>query len=83
MKHRKSYRGAFKSKLKKFGDLVAFDFVDISKVHDKGVMLEDELLIIRGRCAGLIGAYPSQKKATEDVLRAVKRFMSQFHIREA
>eukprot|EP00435_Cladocopium_sp_Y103_P031553 s503_g8.t1 len=83
MKYYKSYRGAFKRKLKKFGDLITFDFVDTSRVHDKGLLLENEVLIVRDRYTGLIGAYPSQKKASEDVVRAIKRFTGRFHTREA
>lgn len=83
MKHFKTYRGAFKRELKKFGDLITFDFVDTAKVHDQGILLETEVLVIRDRYTGLIGAYPSQRKTTEDVVRAVKRFMGRYRIREA
>ena len=34
MKHFKTRRGAYKRELKKFGDLITFDAVDTSKVHD-------------------------------------------------
>lgn len=83
MKHFKTYRGAFKRELKKFGDLITFDFVDTTKVHDQGFLLENEVLIVRDRYTGMIGAYPSQKKSSDDVVRAIKRFMGRFKVREA
>ena len=47
MKHFKTRRGAYKRELKKFGDLITFDAVDTSKVHDDVLVLEKEVLVVR------------------------------------
>ena len=82
MKHFKSYRGAFRRKLKKFGDLVTVDFMDTRKVYDNGHLLENEVLIVRDRFTGLLGARVSQTKSSDDVVRALKRFMGRHQIKE-
>ena len=83
MKHFKTFRGAFRRKLKKFGDLITFDYVDTRQVRDDASMIEREVLVVRDRFTGMIAAYPSANKSTEDVVTAVKRFMGRHIIREA
>ena len=61
MKHFKTRRGAYKRELKKFGDLITFDAVDTSKVHDDVLVLEKEVLVVRDCFTGIIGAYPSDQ----------------------
>ena len=74
MKHFKTRRGSYKRELKKFGDLITFDAVDTSKVHDDVLVLEKEVLVVRDCFTGIIGAYPSDSRMTkDDVVRAVKQ----------
>ena len=61
MKHFKTRRGSYKRELKKFGDLITFDAVDTSKVHDDVLVLEKEVLVVRDCFTGIIGAYPSDR----------------------
>ena len=75
MKHHKTYRGAFRRKLTKFGDLITFDFMDTRKTTKLGYDTVKEILVIRDRYTGIIQSYPSPTKSTEDVVRAVKYFM--------
>eukprot|EP00435_Cladocopium_sp_Y103_P040038 s2308_g10.t2 len=82
MKHFKSYRGAFQRKLKKFGDLVTMDFVDTRKVYDYGPLLENQVLIVRDRYTGMLGAFVSQSKSSNSVVRAFKRFAGRRGIKE-
>ena len=83
MKHFKTRRGAYKRELKKFGDLITFDAVDTSKVHDDVLVLEKEVLVIRDCFTGIIGAYPSDRMAKDDVVRAVKQFIGAKKVRQA
>ena len=83
MKHHKTYRGAFRRKLTKFGDLITFDFMDTRKTTKLGYDTVKEILVIRDRFTGIIQSYPSPTKNTEDVVRAVKYFMGRRTIREA
>ena len=83
MKHHKTYRGAFRRKLTKFGDLITFDFMDTRKTTKLGYDTVKEILVIRDRYTGIIQSYPSPTKNTEDVVRAVKYFMGRRTIREA
>ena len=83
MKHFKTRRGAYKRELKKFGDLITFDAVDTSKVHDDVLVLEKEVLVVRDCFTGIIGAYPSDRMAKDDVVRAVKQFIGAKKVRQA
>ena len=83
MKHFKARRGAYKRELKKFGDLITFDAVDTSKVHDDVLVLEKEVLVIRDCFTGIISAYPSDRMAKDDVVRAVKQFIGAKKVRQA
>ena len=75
MKHHKTYRGAFRRKLTKFGDLITFDFMDTRKTTKLGYDTVKEILVIRDRFTGIIQSYPFPTKNAEDVVRAVKYFM--------
>ena len=66
MKHFKTRRGAYKRELKKFGDLITFDAVDTSKVHDDVLVLEKEVLVVRDCFTGIIGAYPSDRMTKDE-----------------
>ena len=83
MKHFKTRRGAYKRELKKFGDLVTFDAVDTSKVHDDVLVLEKEVLVVRDCFTGIIGAYPSDRMTKDDVVTAVKQFIGAKKVRQA
>ena len=52
MKHFKTYRGAFKRTLKKWGDLVTFDFADLERNSYLNACDDKELLVIRGQIYG-------------------------------
>ena len=49
MRHYKTHRGAFKRKLKAFGDLVTFDFIDTQRIMDQGIHTDREIFVIRDR----------------------------------
>ena len=83
MKHRKTFRGAFQRELEKFGDLVTFDYVDNRRIAEQDYGEDKTIFVIRDRYAGIIQAYPSARKDTDAVIRAVKRFMGRRKIREA
>ena len=83
MKHFKTRRGSYKRELKKFGDLITFDAVDTSKVHDDVLILEKEVLVVRDCFTGIIGAYPSDRMSKDDVVRAVKQFIGAKKVRQA
>ena len=83
MKHFKTRRGSYKRELKKFGDLITFDVVDTSKVHDDVLVLEKEVLVVRDCFTGIIGAYPSDRMTKDDVVRAVKQFIGAKKVRQA
>ena len=65
MRHYKTHRGAFKRKLKAFGDLVTFDFIDTQRIMDQGIHTDRETFVNRGRYTGIIWAYPSVEKFTQ------------------
>lgn len=79
MKHHRTFRGAFKRKLSKFGDLITSDFMDTRKPA-VGYDTVKEILVVRDRYTGIIQSYP---KNTDDVALAIKKFMGKRVIREA
>ena len=83
MKHRKTFRGAFQRKLTKFGDLVTFDYVDNRRIAEQDYGDDKTIFVIRDRYTGMIQSYPSARKDTDAVIRAVKQFMGRRKIREA
>eukprot|EP00435_Cladocopium_sp_Y103_P033909 s3183_g8.t1 len=84
MKHRKTFRGAFQRKLTKFGDLVTFkDYVDNRRIVEQDYGDNKTIFVIRDRYTGMIQSYPSARKDTDAVIRAVKQFMGRRKIREA
>ena len=83
MKHRKTFRGAFQRKLTKFGDLITFDYVDNRRIAEQDYGDDKTIFVIRDRYTGMLQSYPSARKDTEAVIRAVKQFMGRRKIREA
>ena len=83
MKHHRIFRGAFRRKLSKFGDLITFDFTDTQKTRKLGYDTVKEILVVRDRYTGIIQSYPTPTKNTDDVVLAIKKFMSRRVIREA
>ena len=75
MKHFRTRRGAFKRVLKKWGDLITFDFADLEWTNYMGIPDERELLVIRDRFTGVIQAFPLRGKSTDDIIPCLKRFM--------
>ena len=75
MKHFRTRRGAFKRVLKKWGDLITFDFADLEWTSYMGVPDERELLVIRDRFTGVIQAFPLQGKSTDDIIPCLKPFI--------
>ena len=83
MKHRKTFRGAFQRKLTKFGDLITFDYVDNRRIAEQDYGDDKTIFVIRDRYTGMRQSYPSARKDTDAVIRAVKQFMGRRKIREA
>ena len=83
MKHRKTFRGAFQRKLTKFGDLITFDYVDNRRIAEQDYGDDKTSFVIRDRYTGMLQSYPSARKDTDAVIRAVKQFMGRRKIREA
>ena len=83
MKHRKTFRGAFQHKLTKFGDLITFDYVDNRRIAEQDYGDDKTIFVIRDRYTGMLQSYPSARKDTDAVIRAVKQFMGRRKIREA
>ena len=83
MKHRKTFRGAFQRKLTKFGDLITFDYVDNRRIAEQDYGDDKTIFVIRDRYTGMLQSYPSARKDTDAVIRAVKQFMGLRKIREA
>ena len=75
MKHFKTNRGAFKRKLKKFGDLVTFDFMNTQKMIRQGMMTDKDILVIRDRYTGIIWGYPLKTSDSDGVVQSMKSFM--------
>ena len=79
MRHFRSRTGAFKREVKTFGGLVTFDFVMASGDHE----VEGRYaLIIRDIYAGLIMAYPTARRDTDSVVRAIKHFCGRRKIKQ-
>ena len=83
MKHRKTFRGAFQRKLTKFGDLITFDYVDNRRIAEQDYGDDKTIFVVRDRYTGMLQSYPSARKDTDAVIRAVKQFMGRRKIREA
>ena len=75
MKHFRTQRGAFKRVLKKWGDLITFDFADLERTNYMGIPEDRELLVVRDRFTGVIQAFPMKGKASEEIARNLKRFI--------
>eukprot|EP00435_Cladocopium_sp_Y103_P000463 s4856_g1.t1 len=75
-------RGAYRRELKKFGGLITFDAVNTDKIHDDTLILEEKVLVLRDCFTGLVGAYPSSRMTSDDVVRAVQQFIGSKKVRE-
>ncbi len=76
MKHRKTRRGAFNRPLKKFGDLISFDYLDLDKSSlDLVPVLDYKVLVVRDRFTGMIAGYSSRTGETDQVIRSLKHFI--------
>ena len=51
--------------------------------YDDVLILEKEVLVVRNCYTGLIGAYPSDRMAKDDVVRAIKQFIGAKKVRQA
>ena len=79
MRHFRSRTGAFKREVKTFGDLVTFDFVTASGDHE----VEGRYaLIIRDIYTGIIMAFPTARRDTDSVVRAIKHFCGRRKIKQ-
>ena len=59
MRHHKTYRGAFRRKLTKFGDLITFDFMDTRKTTKLGYdTVQGDSCHSRTGFTGIIQSYP-------------------------
>ena len=77
MRHFRSRTGAFKREVKTFGDLVTFDFATAS-THQEG----RHALTTRDIYTGLIMAYPTARRDTDSVVRAIKHFCGRRKIKQ-
>ena len=76
MKHRKTRRGAFNRPLRKFGDLISFDYLDLDKSSlDLVPVLDYKVLVVRDRFTGMIAGYSSRTGETDQVIRSLKHFI--------
>ena len=71
--------GSIQREVKTFGDLVTFDFVTASGDHE----VEGRYaLIIRDIYTGIIMAYPTARRDTDSVVRAIKHFCGRRKIKQ-
>lgn len=76
MKHRKTRRGAFNRPLRKFGDLISFDYLDLEKSSlDLVPVLDHKVLVVRDRFTGMIAGYSSRTGDADQVVRSLKHFI--------
>ena len=81
MKHRKTKKGAFNRPLKKFGDLISFDYLDFEKSSlDDIPLLDYKVLVVRDRFTGMIAGYSSRTGDTDQVVRSLKHFSARHKI---
>ena len=74
MRRFKTDRGAFKRKLKAFGDLATFDR---RRIMGQGIHTDREIFVIRDRrdrYTGIIWAYPSMVKFAADAINPLNHF---------
>ena len=83
MRHFKTKRGAFKQQLKKWGDLVTFDFLTPERVSSMGIESDTNVFVIRDVYTGIRMAYPTVDLSTEEVVRCLKEFMGRRKIKVA
>ena len=86
MKHFRTRRGAFQRKLKSWGDLITFDFLDMRKAADAGLGIDDgarEVLVIRDVATKIIAAIPTESRHAEQVVSALKRLIGRRKVKMA
>ena len=67
--HRKTRRGAFNRPMKKFGDLISFDYLDLDKSSlDLVPVLDYKVVVVRDRFTGMIAGYSSRTGETDQVV---------------
>ena len=76
MQRRKTKRGAFNRPLKKFGDLIFFDYLDLEKSSlDLAPVLDYKVLVVRDRFTEMIAGYTSPTSDTDQVVRSLNHFI--------
>ena len=83
MKHYKTSKGAFKRKLKAFGDLITFDLMNTQKMARDGIMPDKDVLVIRDRFTGVIWGYPLKASNSDEVVQAMKHYIGKRKVTNA
>ena len=83
MKHYKTSKGAFKRKLKAFGDLITFDLMNTQKMARDGIMPDKDILVIRDRFTGVIWGYPLKASNSDEVVQAMKHYIGKRKVTNA
>ena len=83
MRRFKTKRGAFKQQLKKWGDLVTFDFLTPERVGQLGIETDTNVFAVRDVYSGIRMAYPTSDGSAGEVIRCMKEFMGKRKIRVA
>ena len=86
MKHFRTKRGAFRRELKSWGDLIAFDFLDMRRAADAGLGIDDgarEVLVVRDIATKMIAAIPTESRHTDQVVSALKRLIGRRKVKMA
>ena len=82
MKHFRTRRGAFQRELKSWGDLITFDFLDMRKAADAGLMtmVQEKFW---SSATKMIAAIPTESRHTEQVVNALKRLIGRRKVKMA
>ena len=83
MKHYKTRKGAFKRKLKAFGDLITFDLMNTQKMARDGIMPDKDILVIRDQFTGVIWGYPLKASNSDEVVQAMKHYIGKRKVTNA
>ena len=62
--------------------MITFDYVDKRRIAEQDYGDDKTIFVIRDRYTGMLQSYPSARKDTDAVIRAVKQFMGRRKIRE-
>ena len=77
MRRWRTHKNAFKRPIKKWGDLVTLDFVDMRRASDRGIFdgePDREILVMKDVATKMIGALPTRDRSTESVVDCIKKF---------